>query len=77
LVNAHGRHLIYEQTFSPGQTIPTESGKKLLLTLGNANVQMKINGKPVSVAQSNSAIRLQLTSAGVQQIPMTQTPTCP
>jgi cytoskeletal protein RodZ len=77
LVNAHGRYLIYEQTFSPGQTIPTESGRNLLLTLGNANVQMKVNGKTVPVAQSNSAIRLQLTSTSVQPIPMTQTPTCP
>jgi hypothetical protein len=77
LVNAHGRHLIYEQTFSPGQTIPTESGRKLLLTLGNASVQMKVNGKPVSVPQSSSAIRYELTATSVQPIPMTQTPTCP
>ncbi len=77
LVNAHGRFLIYEQTFSPGQTIPTESGRNLLLTLGNNNVQMKVNGNPVSVPQSNGAIRLQLTPTSVQPIPMTQTPTCP
>jgi cytoskeletal protein RodZ len=77
LVNAHGRDLIYEQTFSPGQTIPTESGRKLLLTLGNANVQIKANGKTVPVAQSNEAIRLELTATSVQPIPMTQTPTCP
>ena len=77
LVNAHGRDLIYEQTFSPGQTIPTESGHKLLLTLGNANVQLKVNGKPVQVSESNSAIRLQVTPTSVQPIPMTQTPTCP
>ena len=77
LVNAHGRFLIYEQTFSPGQTIPTESGRNLLLTLGNPNVQMKVNGKPVQVPQSNAAIRLQLTPTSVQPIPMTQTPTCP
>jgi cytoskeleton protein RodZ len=77
LVNAHGRFLIYEQTFSPGQTIPTESGRKLLLTLGNASVQMKVDGNPVSVPQSSSAIRYQLTSTGVHQISMTQPPTCP
>ena len=77
LVNAHGKFLIYEQTFSPGQTIPTESGRDLLLTLGNPSVQMKVNGKPVQVPQSNSAIRLQLTPTSVQPIPMTQTPTCP
>jgi cytoskeleton protein RodZ len=77
LVNAHGRFLIYEQTFSPGQTIPTESGRDLLLTLGNPNVEMKVNGKPVQVPQSNTAIRLQLTPTSVQPIPMTQTPTCP
>lgn len=77
LVNAHGRDLIDAQTFTPGQTIPTVSGRKLLLTLGNNNVQLTANGKPVPVAQSNGAIRLQLTSTSVQPIPMTQTPTCP
>ncbi len=77
LVQGNGKPLIFEQTFAPGQTIPTYTRHKLLLTLGNASVQMKVNGKPYPVAQSNSAIRFQLTPTSVQTVPMNQTPTCP
>jgi hypothetical protein len=77
LVQGNGKPLIFEQTFSPGQTVPTYTRHKLLLTLGNASVQMKANGKAVSVPQSSSAIRFLLTPTSVQQISMSQTPTCP
>jgi hypothetical protein len=77
LVNAAGRKLINEQTFLPGQTIPAETGSKLLLTLGNNGVQMKVNGKPWPVAASPTAIRLMITPAGVQHILNSQLPTCP
>jgi hypothetical protein len=77
LVNAAGRKLINEQTFAPGQTIPTETGSKLLLTLGNNSVQMKVNGRPWPVAASPTAIRLLITPGGVQHIPESQLPTCP
>ncbi len=77
LVNGQGTKLINEQTFSVGQTIPTERGSKLLLTLGNASVQMKINGRAVPVAPSPTAIRLMITPTSVRHIPLSQTPTCP
>ncbi len=78
LVNGHGTKLINERTFSVGETIPTESSRKLLLTLGNAAVQMKVNGKTVPVAASAAAIRLLITPPrSIRHIPFTQTPTCP
>jgi cytoskeleton protein RodZ len=77
LVNQSGAKLINERTFTTADTIPTETARTLLLTLGNAAVQMKVNGKPVPVAASASAIRLQLTPTGVKHIPLSQTPTCP
>lgn len=81
LVNGHGTKLINEQTFTTGQAIPTERARRLLLTLGNASVQMKVNGKPVPVPTSASAIRLLITPASgaptVRNIPLSQTPTCP
>jgi cytoskeleton protein RodZ len=77
LVNGAGHKLINEQTFAAGQTIPTETGSKLLLTLGNNNVQMKVNGKAWPVAASPTAIRLMITPAGVQHILNSQLPTCP
>ena len=77
LVNGHGTRLIFERTFAAGQTIPTQKASKLLLTLGNNSVAMKVNGQPVPVAPSANAIRLQITPAGVQPIPLSQAPTCP
>jgi cytoskeletal protein RodZ len=77
LVNGRGVKLINEQTFTPGQTIPTERARKLLLTLGNASVQMKVNGKVVPVAPSPTAIRLMVTPSAVTHIPESQAPTCP
>jgi cytoskeletal protein RodZ len=77
LVNGSGAKLINERTFTTADTIPTETAPSLLLTLGNAAVQMKVNGKVVPVAASASAIRLQLTPAAVTHIPLSQTPTCP
>lgn len=77
LVNGRGTKLIDEQTFSSGQTIPTETAHKLLLTLGRAAVAMKVNGSPYTVAPSAEAIRLLITPAGVQHVPLSQAPTCP
>ena len=77
LVNGSGNKLIDEQTYSPRQTIPTETAGKLLLTLGRAGVQMKVNGQPVPVAPSSGAIRFLLTPTSVQHIPLSTQPTCP
>jgi cytoskeletal protein RodZ len=78
LVNEHGTKLINEQTFTPGETIPTQTARKLLLTLGNDAVHMKVNGKTVPIAASPAAIRLEITPPGsVRHIPLAQTPTCP
>jgi cytoskeletal protein RodZ len=77
LVDGTGKKLINEQTFAVGQTIPAESAPKLLLTLGNASVTMKVNGRAVPVTPSSSAIRLELTPTGQHSIPDTTKPTCP
>jgi hypothetical protein len=77
LVNGAGTKLINEQTFDTGQTIPTEKASKLLLTLGNASVTMKVNGKSVPVAASSSAIRLMIDPSGTHPIALSTAPTCP
>ena len=77
LVNGGGRKLINQQNFNVGQTIPTETGRHLLLTLGNNAVQMKVGGRTVPVAASPNAIPLLITPAGVSHIPLSQKPTCP
>jgi hypothetical protein len=73
LVNGSGTKLIPGVIYSPGQTIPTETAPKLLLTLGNASVQMKVNGTAVTVASSSSAIGYSITSSGAKSVPVSQT----
>jgi hypothetical protein len=77
LVNGAGLKLINEQIYMTGSHIPIETAPKLLLTLGNAAVQMKVNGRPVPVAPSANAIRLLIEPSGVHAIPQSTRPTCP
>jgi cytoskeletal protein RodZ len=75
VVNGAGTKLIAGQTFAAGETIPTEKAAKLLITLGNASVQMKVNGKTVQVAQG-SPIGYSITPSAMTQLPSAQQPTC-
>ncbi len=77
LVDAAGAKLINQQTYLTGQTIPAETAGKLLLTLGNNSVQVKVNGKSVPVAASSGPIRLSITPSGTHPIPLATKPTCP
>jgi hypothetical protein len=76
LTDSAGRKLIPGVTYSAGQTIPTETASKLLLTLGNNGVQMKVNGKPMVVPASSTAIGLELTSTGQHALAASKQPTC-
>jgi cytoskeleton protein RodZ len=76
LVDGVGTQLIPGQIFGPGQTIPIETKRKLLLTLGNAAVQMKVNGKTVTVTPSPSAIGYELSPTGAKPLTAAQQPRC-
>ena len=76
LVDAHGKALIPGVIYDPGQTVPTEKASKLLLTLGNASVQMKVNGKPLTVASSASSIGYLLSPAGAKPLSAAHQPRC-
>jgi hypothetical protein len=60
--------------YTAGETIPSKRAPSLLLTLGNASVDMKVNGKHVAVQPSSGPINLKITPAGVK--PITTGPTC-
>jgi cytoskeleton protein RodZ len=70
-----GKKLVPGVTYAAGQSIPTATGKKLLVTLGNSSVQMKINGKTVSVAQG-APIGYELTPGHVKPLARGLMPTC-
>ena len=68
--------LMVKLRFASGQKIPTETASKLLLTLGNASVQMKVNGKTVKVTPSSSSIGFMLAPSGNKSLPTSQQPRC-
>jgi hypothetical protein len=76
LVNGNGRKLIPGVIYDTGQTIPEEGGRKLLLTLGNASVQMKVNGVTVPVAASSGAIGYELVPGSHHLLPAGSAPSC-
>jgi cytoskeleton protein RodZ len=76
LVNGRGRALIPGRIYDTGETIPTETGHTLLLTLGNASVSVKANGVNVPVSASSSAIGLRFTPGGHAPLPPGREPTC-
>jgi hypothetical protein len=76
LVDGHGKALIPGVIYDQGQKIPTEKSSKLLLTLGNASVQMKVNGKPMNVAASSSSIGFAVSPSGAKPLPAPQQPRC-
>jgi cytoskeleton protein RodZ len=76
LVDGSGKRLVPGRIFSSGQTIPTETSGKLLLTLGNNSVQMKVNGKSVPVAAAATSIGFLLMPTGERPLPASQQPRC-
>jgi hypothetical protein len=76
LVDGNGTKLIPGQIFDQTQTIPTESAPKLMLTLGNASVQMKVNGTPVKVVPSATSIGFLLQPSGNSSLPVSKQPRC-
>ncbi len=73
--DGNGKKLIPGLIFASGQTIPIETAKKLMLTLGNDSVQMKVNGKPVTPTVG-SPIGYELTPGKTSPLPAGQLPTC-
>lgn len=76
LVTGSGRKLIPGQIFNSGQTIPVQTGPKLLLTLGNAQVKMKVNGVTMPVPASSSAIGYEFVPGSHRSLPASQQPSC-
>ena len=78
-VTGDGRKPIHGLIYSTGQKIPTVTAPKVLLTLGNASVHLRVNGTLVPVAPSSSAIRYLIGpgTPSVRKIALSATPKCP
>jgi cytoskeletal protein RodZ len=70
-----GKRLIAGVTYAAGQSVPVETAPKLLITLGNGAVQMKVNGKSVTPAPG-SPIGYELTPGKMTLLHAGQLPTC-
>jgi cytoskeletal protein RodZ len=73
--DGNGHKLINGVTYAAGQTIPTETAAKLMVTLGNDSVQMKVNGKALTPTVG-SPIGYELTPGKTTPLPAGQLPTC-
>ncbi len=62
--------------FTAGETVPTATGKVLLVNLGNAGATVTANGKRYPLASSSTAIGLKVTPAGVTTLAAGTEPTC-
>jgi hypothetical protein len=76
LVDGTGKRLINGKIFSSGQTIPTNTAPKMLLTLGNASVRMKVNGQNVTVTPSATSIGFLVGPTGERPLPVSKQPKC-
>jgi cytoskeleton protein RodZ len=76
VVDGTGRKLIPGLIYNVGHSIPTETSAKLLLTLGNNSVTMKVNGKTVSVSASSTSIGFELSPGAIRSLPVSKQPTC-
>jgi cytoskeleton protein RodZ len=76
LLSATGKKLIPGEIFNVGQTIPTEKSSKLLLTLGNASVKMKVNGATIPVPATGSPVGFELTPGAHTMLPAGKQPQC-
>lgn len=65
--------VVVQQTYDVGQTVPLESSSALAVTLGNANAELTIDGKPYPLTRSPHVIGLRITPNKVQA---STTPQC-
>jgi cytoskeleton protein RodZ len=76
LVDGGGRVLIPGSQFTAGQQVPVYRARKLRMTLGNNEVQVRVNGRPLPVPASSTAIAYEVTPTGARSLPVDQAPTC-
>jgi cytoskeletal protein RodZ len=76
MANQDGKLLIPGRTFDPGQTVPTETAPKLLLTLGNSSVTLKAGFGTIPVAPSSNPINLLIGPTKSRFLSAAKAPKC-
>ena len=76
MANQAGKLLIPGETFTVGQTVPTYTAGKLLLTLGNSSVTMKAGFGSIPVAPSSQPINLIIGPTSSRPLSVAKAPSC-
>jgi hypothetical protein len=76
MAKGSGKVVIPGITYTVGQTVPTETAGKLLLTLGNSSVTMKAGFGAIHVAPSSLPINLEIGPTSARHISAAQAPKC-
>lgn len=76
LVNGAAQKLIPGVDLQPGQRNGPFHAKRFEVTLGNASVNLTVNGRPVTVPASTSAIGYSIGPNGTTTLPAGRGPTC-
>lgn len=76
LVDQDGTPLINGTIFRAGETVPLQRARAMRLTLGNGNVEVRVNGRAVEVPPSSTAIGFAIDRSGARPLPEDQQPLC-
>jgi cytoskeleton protein RodZ len=76
MADGAGKLLIPGVTYTVGQTVPTKTAGKLLLTLGNSSVTMKASFGPIHVAPSSVPINLLIGPTSFRALAAAKAPRC-
>ncbi|HEX2015555.1 MAG TPA: helix-turn-helix domain-containing protein [Solirubrobacteraceae bacterium] len=73
---AGGRPLINGAILTPGTPSRVYRGRRLLLTLGNGSVRMRVNGHVLSVPQVSNGVSYSITARGRRPLTGARRPRC-
>jgi hypothetical protein len=76
MVGSNGQKILNGVTLSAGQRTHVFTGRRFLVTVGNGQVKMRVNGKIHNVPESNNPINYVVTPRGRHTLPAAQAPTC-
>jgi hypothetical protein len=76
LVDQDGKVLLHGATFTAGQQVPVYRARSMRITLGNAQVKLRVNGRNVRLTPSANAISYSLSPSGARPLPAARAPTC-
>ncbi|HSI79555.1 MAG TPA: helix-turn-helix transcriptional regulator [Solirubrobacterales bacterium] len=76
LVSAGGEALVEGETLATGETRGPFEARRVLMSLGNHEVELTANGEPVELPPSPDPIGLELDSEGSSELDEADRPTC-